>query len=139
MSYERRLEIEALPAEAGWGKWQAVIGAGTTLVERKSLGALAKIWVVWPSGPHETEATSYEYWQFAQDGKPVHKRFFSYTIWHTDTTYTNYSPRAKQLRNLCADTREELCRLVQELLEAELGPLRKTVAEKESILKNFAT
>ncbi|GGG34122.1 hypothetical protein [Hymenobacter glacieicola] len=141
MSYERRLEIEALPAEEGWGKWQAVIGYGTTMVERKNLIPLT-IWVVGVTGPLAVEAYQYQRWRFAEQvtantTKPADSRGFCYTRWHSNTDYTDYSPRATDLNMMCAETREELCRKVLAKLDGEIADRKKSLAILESRRANF--
>lgn len=146
MSYERRVEIEALPAEEGWGKWVGVIGSGTTLVERKNLTPLS-IWIVGFSGPLEVEAYQYERWRFAEQvtantTKPADSRGFCYTRWHTDHEYTDheytdYNPRSSDLKFLCAETRQELCEKVLAKLDAEIEAKRKALATLESRREAF--
>lgn len=136
MSYERRLEIEALPVDDGWGKWQAIIGHGTELVERKQHAPLT-IWIATTNGPKTVEAYRYENWRFAQNGRPADVRWFSYTVWHDNYNYTNYSSKASQLDSLCAETREELCNKATGLLGNDLRILHKSVADKEYINSKF--
>lgn len=141
MSYERRVEIEALPAEEGFGKWVGVVGHGTTLAERKQLAPLT-IWVTSHAGPVAVEAFRYENWQFAESvsatqTKPADNRWFSYTCWHSNRDYTDYSPRASNLKSLCAETREELCEKVRALLDGQIQAQRKLLADLESARANY--
>jgi len=136
MSYERRLEIEALPAEEGWGRWQAVVGFGTTNVARKQLASVT-LWIATTSGPQAVEAYRYQNWQFAKDGKLTDERWFSYTVWRGNTEYTDYSLKSRALYSLCAETREELCEKARQLLDADLRDLYKAVAIKESAREKF--
>lgn len=136
MSYERRLEIEALPAEEGWGKWQGVIGHGTELVERKQLAPLT-IWVAGANGPMAVEAYRYEKWCFSDNGKPVDKRRFSYTHWLNNYDYIDYSLTTDRLNSLCAETREELCEKARALLDKELKVLYQSVARKEATREKY--
>lgn len=137
MSYERRLEIEAMPAEEGWSQWQAVIGHGTELVERKQLAPIP-LWIATTAGPKAVEAFRYETWRFAENGRPADKRWFSYTVWHTNRDYTDYSLRATDLYSLCAESREELCAKACALLDNKLADLNKSVIINESAREKFA-
>jgi hypothetical protein len=136
MSYERRLEIEALPAEEGWGKWNAIVGHGTELVERKKLTPVT-VWIATTSGPKAVEGYRYENWRFAERAKVVDKRWFSYTVWHTNTEYTDYSLKATSLYSLCAETREELCEKASTLLNSELQEQYKSIAIQEAAQEKF--
>jgi hypothetical protein len=131
MSYERRLEIEALPAEEGWGKWLGIIGLGTTHVERKQLVPVM-LWIATANGPKQVEAYRYQKWQFVKD-----ERWLAYTVWHTNYDYTDYSLKATSLYSLCADSRDELCQKAQLLISGALQDLRKAVAIQESSLEKF--
>jgi len=138
MSYERRLEIEAMPAEAGWGKWVGVVGHATEFVERKEV-AESKLWIYTAGGPQEITVHRYENWRFADGSKVVDKRWYTYTQWHDNYKYTDYFPRnEKDLSAQCAETREELVQKVRALLEKELIVLRTTVREKEALLSIFS-
>lgn len=136
MSYERRLEIEALPAEQGWGRWQAVIGHGTTIVDRKQLAPIT-LWIATTAGPRAVEAYRYENWQFAKDGKPDATRWVTYTVWYNDRDYKDYSLKATDLYSLCAESCEELCQKARALQDNKLADLYKAVAIAEAAREEF--
>ncbi|HEX8349836.1 MAG TPA: hypothetical protein VF598_07730 [Hymenobacter sp.] len=144
-----RHEIEAQPAEEGWTKWSGLVGWADTTVERWAKKP-DKIWVFGYNGPREVEALKVERWTY-QQYKQVGNRFgpttpcdlhnFIYTAgeYPSYEDYTRISLESKaDLRNVYAETREELCRIVTKKLTAELKAHKKVeqqIRDKRKLFK----
>ncbi|RPD50073.1 hypothetical protein DNI29_04555 [Hymenobacter sediminis] len=124
-------ELELLPAEQGWGKWRGLPGYADTTVERWATEP-SQIWVAGLYGPRQIEATKVERWKFRKyqhEGNrfgpmfPEDKRGFIYTSgdYPHMRDYCLVAPESKaSIDNVCAETREDLCKYVSAKLTAEL-------------------
>ncbi|UYZ60104.1 hypothetical protein [Hymenobacter latericus] len=143
-----RAEIEALPAEDGWGKWMGLVGWADTTVERWAANP-EQIWVFSPAGPRQITAQKVERWKYHRyqftgcrfgPVVPNDERRIIYTAgeYPNFEDYTLASPDSKaDLKTVYATSREDLCRFVTQRLTAELKEHKKVEQQLRDKRKLF--